>query len=373
MARPQNLLAALVVAGVLAAGIAANIVADGSKLNELTSGPAPQTVRKAMWGDALVGPEMLSKYRDLGVGIYQMPARWNEIAPTEPADPTNPKDPAYKWPPYIDPSIAESAKHGMQVQLMLIGVPKWANGGRSWQWAPNDPGDFGDFATALSKRYAGVKLWMIWDEPSREEVFRPFEAAPPTGPLNEAQAQAPRNYARMLDAAYGAVKDLDPKDLIIGGNTHSGAGAGAIPPEQWIRHMRLPNGEPPRMDMYGHNPTTYRRPDFGHRPTPKGIVEFSDLQRLAGVIDQSFPGQELKLYLGEWGIATGYGIDTVDEETQTKWIEAAFRLIEGWDRIYTVSWITPIDRVENGIELIGLLDAEGDPTPLYYAYKAGLN
>ena len=59
-----------------------------------------------------------------------------------------------------------------------MGTPKWANGGRSWNWAPDDPSDFGDFATAISRYYPSVNLWMIWGEPNRGPNFMPSTPAP---------------------------------------------------------------------------------------------------------------------------------------------------------------------------------------------------
>ena len=204
-------------------------------------------------------------YRDLGVGIFGVQARWEEIAPDRrPADPTDPKDPAYEWPQYLTDSIRKAQRNGMKVQLLLMGTPRWANGGQSWNWIPNDPQDFGDFATAISRRYPSVDLWMIWGEPNREPNFSPLTPAPeqiePDDPLNEDQQIAPRNYAVMLDSAYEALKREGPSDQVIGGNTYTSAGSDNIRPYQWIEYMRLPDGSRPRMDMWGHNPWQDRRP-----------------------------------------------------------------------------------------------------------------
>ena len=121
---------------------------------------------------------------------------------------------------------------------------------------PRQLQDFGDFTTAISKKYAAVDHWMIWGEPNRAPNFQPFTPATnqTSKKLNAAQQVAPRNYAQLLDAAYAALKAADPADKVIGGNTYTSAGKDDINPYQWIRYMKLPNGSRPRMDMWGHNP-----------------------------------------------------------------------------------------------------------------------
>jgi hypothetical protein len=343
-------------------------------LPELGS-PAPQTTKKAMWGPAeLNGQSLFPTFRDLGVGIYETALAWSSIAPTQPADPTNPNDPAYQWPAGLDQTIADAGSNGMKVSLMITGAPPWANGGHAWNWAPKRPEDYADFAVAVARRYPSVHLWMIWGEPNRRSQFAPLKSAPPTGPLTHAQARAPRLYARILDAAYGALKGVDPANLVIGGNTFTSAGPGAIHTYQWIRYLRLPGGRRPRMDMWGHNPFCFRKPNLHAAPSPRGQVGFSDLRRLTKALDQAFPGPPLKLFLSEWGVPT----DRKDSElgfkvsraAQATWIRAAFRITRSWSRIYTLGWDHPVD-VDHPLLTVGLLDTSGNPKPGYFAFKAG--
>jgi hypothetical protein len=339
------------------------------------SGPAPQTEKKAIWGPtALNGVSQFPRYRDLGVGVYETAVNWSVTAPTRPAQPTDPGDPAYQWPPNLDQTISEAESYGMKVSVMIIGAPPWANGGRDPKWAPENPQDFADFAAAAARQYPSVHLWMIWGEPNRKPNFGPLTAAPPKGPLNHAQARAPRRYAQILDAAYGALKGVDPANLVIGGNTFTAAGPGSIHTYQWIRYMRLPGGGRPRLDMYGHNPYTFRKPNLHNSPSPRGQVDFSDLGRLAHALDRTFPGPPLKLFLSEWGVPT----DKKDAELgfkisragQARWIRAAFRIVRSWSRIYTLGWVHPLDRPEAGVTQ-GLFDSSGNPKPGFFAFKAG--
>ena len=207
-------------------GASAGAVGGATQPGTETAAPAPQTVKKSVWGPtSLNGESLWPTYRDLGVGLFSIQARWDQIAPTEPAEPRDPLDPAYVWPEYLDFAVSEATEHGMKVQILIMGAPPWSNGGKGWKWSPRDPLDFADFATAISGRYPSVDHWMIWGEPNRKPNFGPFTpATSPTGKLNKDQQAAPRAYAKLLDLSYRALKADDPSNLVIGGNTYTASG-----------------------------------------------------------------------------------------------------------------------------------------------------
>ena len=111
-------------------------------------------------------------------------------------------------------------------------------------------------------------------EPSRQANFLPL---PPN------RATGPRIYSRILDKAYGALKGVRRRNLVIGGNTYT---AGDVKPLHYIRAMRLPSGHPPRMDLYGHNPFTSRPPALWRPYVGSGYADFSDLDTLAAWVDR---------------------------------------------------------------------------------------
>ena len=124
--------------------------------------------------------------------------RWSRRHST-PRHPRDPNDPAYRWPAEVTRSVAEAKKYGMQVALMLIFAPRWANGNKPPKWATFKRRDFDDFAVAASRRYPSVHLWMIWGEPSRAVNFYPnFRERPGSSRLTTRQATGPRLYARLL-------------------------------------------------------------------------------------------------------------------------------------------------------------------------------
>lgn len=324
---------------------------------------------KAIWGPVYQnGVNQFPIYHKLGVSIYEAQLLWSEVAPTRPADPTNPTDPAYQWPLEIQQAIQQAAQYHIQVLLQIITAPTWANRRHPPLWAPTNPADYAAFATAAAREYPSVHLWIIWGEPTRGGNFEPMSVVPPGRPLTKAEQAAPHLYARMLDDSYGALKAVNRRNLVIGGCTFTG---GDIRTQQWIENLRLPDGRPPRMDMYAHNPFGSTAPSFSARPSPYGLVTFSDLPRLAGWIDRYLhPG--LPIFLSEWTIPTAPDDEFpfwVSAPVAARWITDALRLSHSWKRIYALGWVHLYDDppLTNG----GLLTAAGKPKPLFWAFADG--
>ena len=292
---------------------------------------AAVSTQKLIWGpyDAAA----FNTYAELGAGLYEITINWSRIAPTEPADPTDPSDPAYQWTPAVEEAIINAQAHGIQVVLEVTGAPRWANGGRPWRWAPTNPENYAEFVTAASKRWPEVHYWQIWGEPTRRENFMPLPKHALGLNLTPQQRRGPEIYAQILDDAYVALKKVNPSNLVIGGNTFTG---GDIRPLTFIKYLRLPNGEPPRMDLFGDNPFGYRRPDLS---TPlinpgSGVADFRNLKVIAQYVDRylSRDGrnmQEPRLFLSEYFVPTDHANFEfnywVTEQTAANWFRAAFR------------------------------------------------
>ena len=107
--------------------------AEGLPRATAPPGAAAQTMKKAIWGlTEYNGDSLFPRYQDLGVGIFQTQAHWDQIAQLRPEEPTDPDDPAYVWPANLEDAVSEAERHGMAVSIQLIGAPRWANGGRDW-------------------------------------------------------------------------------------------------------------------------------------------------------------------------------------------------------------------------------------------------
>ncbi len=347
-----------------------------------TADAARTTIKKSMWGPIEVaGKSQFPIYKKLGVGLWQYTIRWDAVAPNKPIDPSNPSDPVYQWPAELDHAIAEADKYGIKVSVMLIGAPRWANGGRDWQWAPKKPKDFATFAAAASRRYPRVRHWMIWSEPTKGSNWQPLE--PDEGkPLRGAkELEGPRRYAQLLDRTFVALKRVTNANRVIGGNTFT---VGTVAPFRWIRALKLPNGRRPRMDMWGHNPFSARKPKLNDVPLGSGFADFNDLDQLAKRLDKAFKKgprkkqRHMKLFLSEYSLPTDHPNFEfnfyVSRKTQANWLKRALRISRRYKRIYTFGYLSLYDdalRPDNDQVERGLLTRDGERKPSFSAFRSG--
>ena len=119
----------------------------------------------------------LDAARSSGGSIVRINLFWRSVAPTRPAAPQDPADPAYRWAAY-DAGVRDAQARGLNVLLTITGAPAWAEGpGRSSSAAPGtwkpDPRALGDFAAAAARRYPAVTRWQIWNEPNLNNHLAP--------------------------------------------------------------------------------------------------------------------------------------------------------------------------------------------------------
>jgi hypothetical protein len=359
-------------------------IAAGAALALVLAGPisaadARKDPKKAIWGPVYTGGvfSQFPIYQKLGVHIFQITLRWDQVAPTRPKHPTDRHDRAYTWPPEIDFAVGEAHDAGIKLALTLYGTPPWANGRRAPRFAPRKVQDLSAFLKAAAKRYPTVHLWRIWDEPNRIENFAPMTPEVPGQRFGNAQRAAPRRYARMLDAAYVTLKRESKANLIIGGNTVT---QGSISPLHWIRSLRLPDGKHARMDIYGHDPFGVRPPTLNQPEIGNGNADFADLDTLVTWLDKYLKGSKprLRIFVSRYSVPSDHAprgqTFFVDRDTQAHWLYDALKISETWPRIYAFGWSDLYDEppTEAHDEITsGLFDWMGNPKPAAFAYQNG--
>jgi hypothetical protein len=337
--------------------------------------PAEAGMLKAIWGPSELeagsaacpaggGPcSAFPIYKRLGVDVFQYQIHWDEVAPTRPKHPRDPDDPAYDWGE-VDRVAAEARRYGIKLAILIQRAPSWANGGRPPIWAPHNPRTFADFAYAASRRLPSVHMWMIWGEPARAENFRPMRAGSPAGP---------RLYARLLDAAYGSLKAASRNNVVIGGMTLNG---GTVRPTLFLRWMRLPNGRPPRMDLFGHNPFDGRFPSLADDPIGR-FRGFNDIDTFYREIRACYRQGHRKvprLWLSEWTVISDKPSRIflhffVTAPEQARWLGAAFAIARQTPYVAGMGWFTLLDEPPApGSANWGLLRADGTAKPSFAAF-----
>jgi hypothetical protein len=348
------------------------VLAAGAALGATPAEAGPRA-KKAIWGSVLNpdGSSAFRYYRDLGVKYFQIQLRWDLVAPQRPRHPTNPNDPAYQWPTALDIAHEKTRGGRMRVAVMIKGSPPWANSGRGAVWAPRGAA-FADFLTAVARRYPAVRHWMIWGETNRAAVFQPLPLNSPAGP---------RRYATLLKTAYTRLKRLNKHNLVIGGMTFT---FGEVMPRDFLRWMRLPNGKPPPLDLFGHNPFSRRFPnirDGGYAPYPASR-DMSDIDRYYREIHRTyrrayrrFRNRGPYLWLSEFTVSSDRPSRAftfaVTREEQARWLTAAYRIAYRKKYVKALGWfnLRDEDPTRSGALTNGLLAFDGSPKPAYHAYK----
>jgi hypothetical protein len=148
--------------------------------------------------------------------VVRVIANWSQIAPTRPAAPANPDDPAYQFHS-LDDLVWLSELRGMRVLLTVWGTPTWASASHKPNAAPR-PADLGAFCRAIGSRYNGegpqppVGLYSVWNEPNLDQFLHPQFTA-------SGKDVGPRLYAGMARACYTAIKRTNPTARVAVGDT----------------------------------------------------------------------------------------------------------------------------------------------------------
>ena len=242
---------------------------------------------------------------DLGVDLVRYSIDWSRVEA---------RKGAYDWST-VDPVLNALRAQGIRAVVTLYGTPRWANGGRSPNWAPTSGATFAAFAATAAKRYVWVKDWLIWNEPNQRRWLRPT---------------TPRTYVtKLLNPAYAAIKRSSGGTRVAGGVTAPRGGSGGVSPVDWIRGMRAAGA---RLDAYAHHPypiNRFQTPWSGacaHCET----ITMASLERLQREVKNAWGGAK-KIWLTEFGYQTNPPdrLLGVSYQTQSRFIgEAAWRVFK---------------------------------------------
>jgi hypothetical protein len=149
----------------------------------------------------------LDELRSLGVDAIKFQISWSDVAPAtkkRPAgfDGSDPGAyPAGRWSRY-DALVRNATARGLRVMIAVAGpAPGWATARRGDRQGVDRPSPhaFRDFVEAVGRRYPGVDLWAIWNEPNHPGFLYP-QATRRRVPYS------PYLYRRLVGAAVSGLR-----------------------------------------------------------------------------------------------------------------------------------------------------------------------
>jgi hypothetical protein len=323
---------------------------------------ASRYVRYGIQDDAWVefGPGKLEDRLDrldrLGVELVRFTLRWDRIAARKPANGRHDVDPSYAWG-NADAILRGLHARGIAPVVTIWGTPRWANRGRSANWAPTSKWTFAAFAYAAAKRYPFVRHWLIWNEPNQRRWFRPT---------------APQAYVQLLNVAYIAIKKANRRARIGAGVTAPRGNRGGVSPVDWIRGMRRARA---RLDAYAHHPypttptQTPWRGACGHCST----ITMASLERLLREVARAWGAK--RVWLTEYGYQSNPPdrFLGVSKALQARYVGSASRRVYAAPRVDMLIHFLYRDDTRLAGWQSGLIDRWGSAKPAYRAFRLPLS
>lgn len=213
-------------------------------------------------------------------------------------------------------ALAQAAQ--LEILPVIGSSPEWSWATPGQRSSPTEPADYARFAAAAVDRYRpmGLRAWEIWNEPNLADFWPP--------------APDPAAYARLLIAAHGAIKQADPKAIVIAGGL-SPVGTAApdesthVPAVDFLAAV-YEAGAGSAFDALGFHPYSYPA-------MPSDPAEWSGWTMMTGPIRalmKTHGDAEKPVWITEYGAPTYGGAGGVSEEAQAEMITEAYRLARSY-------------------------------------------
>ena len=225
--------------------------------------------------------DRLDRLERLGVEVVRYNLHWDKIEPAKGE---------FSWED-SDAVLNGLQSRGIPAVVGIVGSPRWANGGRTPNFAPG-ASSFAGFARASASRYRWVRQWLMWNEPNQVRWLRPT---------------TPSTYVRqILNPGYAAIHSVIPSAKVAGGVTAPRGSTNGVSPVKWIRGMRSAGA---RLDVYAHHPypASSRETPFTRDCKYCETITMGTLERLISEVGRAFGPK--RIWLTEYGYQTGaYGV-----------------------------------------------------------------
>jgi hypothetical protein len=325
------------------------------------------------WSDARAAN--LDRAAQARVSVIRTTVTWAAVAPTRPADASDPFDQAYRFDD-LDELIRGAQQRNIEVLLTVWGTPAWANGGKGRNRLPTKLWDLTAFTRALASRYSGrwagyphVRFYSIWNESNREQFLAPQYSS-------GGAFVAPFHYARLYRAAYAGIKSGNSTARIAIGETASNGRnvrlgrRGVQETSSPGRFAQLLGEQRPRLrfDAWAHHPyPTSSSASPAQRFAWPG-VGLSNLEQFGTVLDRSFARSNTPIWITEYAHRT-QGQGSVSPARQAAYLGEALGLARANPRVGMFIWFVFRDE-QAGAWKSGVTSASGALKPSFARFRS---
>ena len=312
------------VAFLVLVGLVAFVTADGVEIPEPRERTAPDPCATppparsvgiapgSRWKQDRRARADLQEMADLGVRWIRLGVEWAVVEPQRGQ---------FRWDA-IDRVIDEADSSCLSVLAMVGTTPQWARepGCRSLWCPPRDLDQFGAFVRAVAERHPGqIAAWEVWNEPNHAAWFHP--------------APDPEHYGRLLEAATGALRAVDPDATVLSaGLAPSPSGNPArMLPARFLDRL-YDTGALDAVDAIAYHPYSY--PFLpSQRTGDNGFIDQLRSMREV-VLDHD---DDKKIWLTEFGSPTPAG-DATSLVRQEQMVTDGFALWRSLDYVGPLFW-----------------------------------
>ncbi|MBI2865082.1 MAG: hypothetical protein HYX94_11030 [Chloroflexi bacterium] len=317
-----------------------------------TSTPAPTPINVHLLGVWMGGGDgtTVNDLKGSGAAATRLTLMWRYVEPVY----TNP--PTYYFDNY-DGLFAALAAAGINPSVEIRGNPDWA---ASTICGPLDkPGGltaFGRFLQALVARYSAppynVKNWELYNEADNTDPVTIGLY------LGGCWGNYPNEYTSMLQVAYGAIKRADPtSQVLFGGLAHEDV---AVFNMNFIDQVLAAGGA-----NYFDVMNIHYYSSFDPNWSAYGTDVLGKVQAVRQIMANHGVDKPMFISESSW-TSTPQGSPDLLEQQARYVPKVLSRSIAG--NVYGVLWFNLLDN-QNSDYPYGLLDANLQPKPAYYAYQ----
>ncbi|HXH89691.1 MAG TPA: cellulase family glycosylhydrolase [Gaiellaceae bacterium] len=320
--------------------------------------------------------DVLDQAKAANVTIVRTLVTWANVAPTRPANATNPFDKAYRFDD-IDELVRNSQARGMEVLITIFGTPKWANGNKTPNYLPTKMTDLTAFSKAVASRYSGrfagfpfVRFYSVWNESNLQLFLAPqFDA--------KGASVGPRNYARLAAAAYSGIKAGSPRAQVAIGSTSSHGRdkkvAGQTDTHSPARFAQLVAAANPRLkfDAWAQHPYPF---PVSQKPTQLvryPNVTLKSFPRFERDLDKWFKRKNIPIWITEYGheVKQDGEPQGISRAAQASYLSQALSLARADARVTMFIWFVFRDH-QTSTWQSGLLTKAGAAKPSLAKFRA---